>query len=217
MHLKNLENTHRPFCSGLKMKNLEYNVLNARIANIVDIIVTVILGFSLIRTECAAVCRVGIHPLQNLILAPKKITIRLEDLALFVELTRRYKMIKRMEFDYNFDYNFWGFNPYVLNKGEEAFCKLANKFNISIIEQTEIKNQAKDDILYALIKAYQENKNPLKDSEPFLLANLINQYKLDNLIEHICRKYNLNESDFYHDAYHDGSYLKVEYQNKLIA
>lgn len=106
---------------------------------------------------------------------------------------------------------------YVLNKGEKAFCKLANKFNISIIEQTEIENQAKDDILYALIKAYQENKNPLKDSEPFLLANLINQYKLDNLIEHICRKYNLNESDFYHDAYHDGSYLKVEYQNKLIA
>lgn len=79
-------------------------------------------------------------------------------------------MIKRMEFDYNFDYNFWGFNPYVLDKGEEAFCKLANKFNISIIEQTEIENQTKDDILYALIKAYQENKNPLKDSEPFLLV-----------------------------------------------
>ena len=97
MHLKNLENTHRPFCSGLKMKNLEYNVLNASIANIVDIIVIVILEFSLIHTEYAAVCRAGIHLLQNLILAPKKITLRLENLALFVELTLRYKMIKRME------------------------------------------------------------------------------------------------------------------------
>lgn len=97
MHLKNLKNTHRPFCSGLKMKNLEYNVLNARIANIVDIIVIVILEFSLIHTECAAACRAGIHLLQNLILAPKKITLRLESLALFAELTRRYKMIKKME------------------------------------------------------------------------------------------------------------------------
>lgn len=210
------------------MKNLEYNVLNARIANIVDIIVIVILEFSLIHTECAAACRAGIHLLQNLILAPKKTTLRLESLALFAELTRRYKMSEKNgiktergimdnKFDYNFDYNFWSLNPSVLNKGEEAFCKLANKFKISIIEQTEIENQAKDEILYALTKAYQENKNPLKESKPFLLANLINQYKLDNLIEHICRKYNLNEDDFYHDAYHDGTYLKIEYKNKLIA
>lgn len=121
------------------------------------------------------------------------------------------------KYNYSFDYNFWNLNPYVLNKGEECFSKLANKFNISITEQTEIENQAKDEILDALTKAYQENKNPLKTSQPFLLANLINQYKLDNLIEHICRKYNLNENDFYHDAYHDGTYLKIEYKNKLIA
>lgn len=121
-----------------------------------------------------------------------------------------------MFYDTKFEYSFWNLNPAVLNKGEEIFLALAKKFNISIEETTDIENEAKDYLLESLVNAYQQGHNPFKESKPFLLSNLINKSKLDNLISYICQKYNLNEKDFNHDAYHDGTFLKVKYKNQLI-
>lgn len=68
-----------------------------------------------------------------------------------------------------------------------------------------------------MINAREKGYNPFENSKPFLLANLINQVKIDALIHIICEKKNLNEEDFEHHAYEDGALLDVKYKDEIIA
>lgn len=117
----------------------------------------------------------------------------------------------------NFDFAFWGLYPNVLNAGEQCFNDLGDYFHISEEEKEEAEREAKDVILEALINAKEKGYNPFDDSKPFLLANLINQAKIDALIAIICEKRHLNEEDFEHDAYDDGALLDVKYKDEIIA
>ena len=84
-------------------------------------------------------------------------------------------------------------------------------------EKEEAEREAKDVILEALVNAREKEYNPFDDSKSFLLANLINQAKIDALIGIICEKKNLNEEDFEHHAYDDGALLDVKYKDEIIA
>lgn len=117
-----------------------------------------------------------------------------------------------------FDYAFWNMYPYVLGKGEECFCDLAEKFGVNDYNiLSEIEAQAQDRILEALVIAYQRDTNPFKSSREFVLANLINKYKIDCLITYICETQGLNPDDFEHHAYDDGAFLDVKYKGEVIA
>ena len=118
-----------------------------------------------------------------------------------------------------FDYNFWELQPNVLAHGEQCFENLAEHFGISVYSQelSDIENEAKNDILLALVSAYHAGSNPFKDSKSFLLANLINTFKLNRLIDYICETQGLKCEDFEHDAYHDGTLLEVKYKGEVIA
>ena len=71
--------------------------------------------------------------------------------------------------------------------------------------------------LDALVNAREKGYNPFDDSKPFMLANLINQAKIDALIHMICVKRNLNEEDLEQFAYEDGALLDVKYKEEIIA
>lgn len=118
-----------------------------------------------------------------------------------------------------FDYGFWGLQPNVLAHGEQCFEDLAEHFGIDVysLELSDIENEAKDDILLALVNAHHSGSNPFKDNKSFLLSNLINAYKLDRLIDYICETQGLEREDFEHDAYHDGTLLEVTYKGEVIA
>ncbi len=117
-----------------------------------------------------------------------------------------------------FDYTFWNMDPYILNKGEECFCDLAEAFGVNDFEiLSDIENEAKDLILAALANSYQYGVNPFKSTRHFLLANLINHYKIDYLIDYICKTQGLNPDDFEHHAYDDGALLAVKYKGEIIA
>lgn len=117
----------------------------------------------------------------------------------------------------NFDFAFWSLYPNVLNAGEQCFNDLGDYFHISEEEKEEAEREAKDVILEALVNAREKGYNPFDDSKPFLLANLINQAKINALIHMICEKRHLNEEDFEHDAYDDGALLDVKYKEEIIA
>ena len=117
----------------------------------------------------------------------------------------------------NFDFGFWGLYPNVLNAGERCFNDLGDYFHISEEEKEEAEREAKNVILDALVNAREKGYNPFDDSKPFMLANLINQVKIDALINMICVKRNLNEKDFEHFAYEDGALLDVKYKEEIIA
>lgn len=119
----------------------------------------------------------------------------------------------------NFDFGFWSLYPNVLNAGERCFNDLGDYFHISEEEkeEEEAEREAKDVILDALVNAREKGYNPFDDSKPFMLANLINQAKIDALINIICVKRNLNEEDFEHFAYEDGALLDVKYKEEIIA
>lgn len=117
----------------------------------------------------------------------------------------------------DFDFGFWSLYPYVLNTGERCFNNLGDYFHISEEEKEEAEREAKDVILEALVNAREKGYNPFDDSKPLMLANLINQVKIDALIEIICEKKNLNEEDFEHHAYDDGALLDVKYKDEIIA
>lgn len=123
--------------------------------------------------------------------------------------------------EHEFDYAFWCLNPYVLNKGEECFVNLAKYFgiddNTGPLTLTNIENEIKDDILYALVKAYNKGDNPFNSCKLFALENLINSYKIDRLIDYICETQGLNRKDFEHDVYNDGALLEVKYKGEVIA
>lgn len=122
-----------------------------------------------------------------------------------------------MSREYEFDYGFWGMHPHVLACGEKAFELLGEHFEVSSLELSDIEDAAKWDVLSALAEAERQGKNPFYDSEPFMLSNLINQYKLDQLIAYICRTQGLDEDDFEHDAYNDGALVDVRYKGEVIA
>lgn len=117
----------------------------------------------------------------------------------------------------DFDFGFWGLYPNVLNAGEQCFNDLGEYFHISEEEKEEAEREAKDVILEALVNAREKGYNPFDDSKLLMLANLINQAKIDALINIICEKKNLNEEDFEHHAYDDGTLLDVKYKNEIIA
>lgn len=119
--------------------------------------------------------------------------------------------------EYEFDYGFWNLHPNILSHGEKAFEEVAEQFNISDRELSDIENEAKDMVLDALVCARNRGSNPFRDCKEFLLENLINSYKLDCLIHYICEAQGLNESDFSHDAYDSGTLLNVYYKGEVIA
>lgn len=94
---------------------------------------------------------------------------------------------------------------------------MGDYFHISEEEKEEAEREAKDVILEALIHAREKGYNPFNDGKPFLLANLINQAKIDALINIICVKRNLNEEDFEHFTYEVGALLDVKYKEEIIA
>ena len=118
-----------------------------------------------------------------------------------------------------FGYGFWNLHPNILAHGEQCFKDLDEHFGIDVFSQelSDIEDEAKDRVLEALVNAYHKGSNPFKDSKCFQLANLINAYKLDYLIEYICNTQGLNPDDFEHNAYNDGIYLDVEYKGEIIA
>lgn len=122
-----------------------------------------------------------------------------------------------MSREYEFDYGFWGMHPHVLACGEKAFELLGEHFNVNSLELSDIEDAAKWDVLFALADAFRQGKNPFYDSEPFMLANLINQCKLEHLILYICRTQGLDEDDFEHYAYDDGALVDVRYKGEIIA
>lgn len=122
-----------------------------------------------------------------------------------------------MSREYEFDYGFWGMHPHVLACGEKAFELLGEHFNVNSLELSDIEDAAKRDVLFALADAFRQGKNPFYDSEPFMLANLINQCKLEHLILYICRTQGLDEDDFEHHAYDDGALVDVRYKGEIIA
>lgn len=122
-----------------------------------------------------------------------------------------------MEREYEFDYGFWGMHPHILACGEKAFELLGEHFGAGTLELSDIEDAAKWDVLLDLAEAGRQGKNPFYDSEPFMLANLINQYKLDHLIAYICRTQGLDEDDFEHHAYDDGALVDVCYKGEIIA
>lgn len=126
-------------------------------------------------------------------------------------------MTREYDREYEFDYGFWGMHPYVLACGEKAFELLGEHFGVDSSTLSDIEDDAKWDVLSALAEAESRGKNPFYDSKPFMLANLINQCKLDHLIVHICRTQRLNEDDFEHDAYNDGVLVDVRYKGEVIA
>lgn len=118
---------------------------------------------------------------------------------------------------YEFDYGFWRLHPNVLNHGEGAFEEVAEQFHVSDRELSDIEDETKDMVLEALVYAHSRGSNPFRDCKEFLLENLINSYKLDCLINHICETQDLNREDFCHDAYNDGALLNVYYKGEVIA
>lgn len=122
-----------------------------------------------------------------------------------------------MSREYEFDYGFWNLHPNVLASGEKAFELLAEHFEVSSLELSDIEDAAKWDVLSALAGAERQGENPFYDSKSFMLANLINQYKLDHLIAYICRTQGLDEDDFEHHAYDDGTLVDVRYKGEVIA
>lgn len=120
--------------------------------------------------------------------------------------------------EHKFDYEFWNMHPYVLDKGEECFCDLAKEFGVedwNIL--SSIEDKAKGFVFAALVNAYQRGNNPFESSREFALANLINQYKIDCLIDYICETQGLNPTDFEHHAYDDGEFLDVKYKGEVVA
>lgn len=118
-----------------------------------------------------------------------------------------------------FDYGFWNMCPHTLSKGEECFCDLAKAFGVDdcIIALSDVENRAKSFVLADLVKAYQRGNNPFESTREFVLANLINEHKINCLIDYICTTQGLNPDDFEHHAYDDGALLDVKYKGEVIA
>ena len=121
--------------------------------------------------------------------------------------------------EHKFGYGFWDLHPNILAHGEQCFEDLAEHFGIDVFSQefSDIEDEAKDNVLEALVSAYHNGSNPFKDSKSFQLANLINTYKLERLIDYICETKGLNRDDFEHHAYEDGALLDVIYKGEIIA
>lgn len=117
---------------------------------------------------------------------------------------------------YHFDFGFWNLNIAVLNQGEKQFQLLAKSFHVSEEEQSEVEDMAKDDVADAIARATLKCANPFRNTSSFLLSNLINKYRLENLIGYICEKQGKDERDFDCDAYNDGAYVKVLYKGEPI-
>lgn len=117
---------------------------------------------------------------------------------------------------YNFEYNFWNLNPRVLNAGEKQFQLLANHFHISMDKLSDIEDEAKDDVLQAIVNVANTKQNPFKHNNQFILANLINQYKLERLVDYICETKKEIPEDFDYDAINDGAYVKVLYKGNPL-
>ena len=117
---------------------------------------------------------------------------------------------------YKFEYNFWRLNPLILNAGEKQFQLLAKHFDISLDKLSDIEDTAKDDVLTAIVNVANKGENPFKHNKEFLLSNLINQYKLDQLVNYICKTKNEKPENFTYDAIQDGAYVKVLYKENPI-